>query len=157
MKDFIHSSSKEGQAGDKINVERYRLSSETDNKPCFFEIIFVHNDIKYRYGFTADQNRIYTEWLHQTEKTKEVELFYRSEDGTIDIGSKFKSPLPIGVFSGLKKSVSKKLITIFVAFKSGSKYKVALFTLPFRSFVNSNNLSFSYLFSISMKTCAGKA
>lgn len=90
MKDFVHSSSKEGQSGDKINIERYRLSSETDNKPCFFEIIFVHDDIKYRYGFTTDQDRIYTEWLHQTEKTKEVELFYRSEDGTIDIGTKFK-------------------------------------------------------------------
>lgn len=90
MKDFVHSSSKEGQAGDKINIERYRLSSDTDDKPCFFEIIFVHNDIKYRYGFTADQNKIYTEWLHQTEKTKEVELFYRSEDGNINIGAKFK-------------------------------------------------------------------
>lgn len=90
MKDFVHSSSREGQVGDKINVERYRLSTETDDKPCFFEIIFVHNNIRFRYGFTVDQEQVYSEWLYQTEKTKEAELFYRDENGIINIGSKFK-------------------------------------------------------------------
>ncbi|MBC7472656.1 MAG: ATP-binding protein [Candidatus Sericytochromatia bacterium] len=95
MKDFVHSSSKESQVGDKINVERFRLSSETDDKPCFFEIIFVQNEIKYRYGFTTDQNKIFSEWLYQTEKTKEAELFYRNEEGIITIGSKFKNAEPL--------------------------------------------------------------
>ena len=41
MKWFMINSSKETQSTEKINVERFRLSSYTENKPSFFEIVFL--------------------------------------------------------------------------------------------------------------------
>lgn len=80
MRRFILNSSKESQKGDKINVEPFRLSVETEIEPSEFEIIFIHNEIMYRYGFEATKERIVSEWLFQKPKTKEIELFYRDKN-----------------------------------------------------------------------------
>ncbi len=83
MRHFVLTSSKEGQKGDKIEVYPFSLSVETENEPSAFEIIFLHKDIIYRYGFEATKQSISSEWLYYKPKTKEVELFYR-EGKTID-------------------------------------------------------------------------
>lgn len=80
MKYFVVSSSKETQKGDKIDIEPFKLSSETENSPTEFEVIFTHNDVMYRYGFEADKKNVISEWLYYKPKTKEVELFYRDGD-----------------------------------------------------------------------------
>ncbi|MEH2364472.1 hypothetical protein [Nostoc sp.] len=36
-------SSKETQSTEKIGVERFKLSTETEEKPSFFEIVFLMN------------------------------------------------------------------------------------------------------------------
>jgi hypothetical protein len=77
MRYFVINSSKESQKGETIDVEPYRLSTETENEPSEFEIIFIHNNIQYRYGFEVTKDRIVSEWLFHKPKTKEVELFYR--------------------------------------------------------------------------------
>jgi AAA15 family ATPase/GTPase len=77
MKHFVITSSKESQKGDKINVEPFRLSSETESSPSEFEVIFIFRNVVYRYGFEADNKEIFSEWLFYKTKTKEVELFYR--------------------------------------------------------------------------------
>lgn len=77
MRYLVINSSKESQKGETIDVEPFRLSTETENEPSEFEIIFIHNNILYRYGFEATTERIVSEWLFHKPKTKEVELFYR--------------------------------------------------------------------------------
>lgn len=77
MRYFVINSSKESQKGETIEVEPFRLSTETENEPSEFEIIFVHNKVQYRYGFESTTERIVSEWLYQKLKTKEIELFYR--------------------------------------------------------------------------------
>ncbi|MFY7742976.1 MAG: AAA family ATPase [Flavobacterium sp.] len=77
MKYFVISSSKESQKGDEINVEPFKLSSETENSPSEFEVIFTHNDVMFRYGFEVDKKSVISEWLYYKPKTKEIELFYR--------------------------------------------------------------------------------
>ncbi len=77
MKNFVISSSKESQKGDKISVEPFRLSAETEDKPSEFEVVFIYQNIMYRYGFEIDKNKIVAEWLFYKPKTKEVEIFYR--------------------------------------------------------------------------------
>lgn len=74
---FIINSSKESQKGDKIDVEPFRLSGETENDPSEFEVIFTYRNVLYRYGFEATQEKIISEWLFHKPKTKEIELFYR--------------------------------------------------------------------------------
>lgn len=77
MRYFVINSSKETQKSEPIEVEPFRLSTETENEPSEFEIIFLHKNVLYRYGFEATTERIVSEWLYHKPKTKEVELFYR--------------------------------------------------------------------------------
>jgi len=76
MRNFIINSSKESQATEEINVENFQLNTTTDKQPSFFEIIFVTNDIRYRYGFEIDGERIHSEWLFRA-KERETNLFLR--------------------------------------------------------------------------------
>ena len=77
MRYFVINSSKESQKGENIEVEPFKLSTQTEDEPSEFEIIFVHKNVLYRYGFEATTERIVSEWLYHKPKTKEVELFYR--------------------------------------------------------------------------------
>lgn len=77
MKHFVITSSKDSQKGDKINIEPFRLSTETEHLPSEFEVVFTFKNEMYRYGFEADNETIISEWLYHRPKTKEVELFYR--------------------------------------------------------------------------------
>lgn len=89
MIQFVFNSSKEGQIDDPIGVDPFRLSNTTENEPSSFEIQFLHEGELFRYGFETDQHSIKEEWLYHRPKTKEVELFYRTEQ-EFEIHSKFK-------------------------------------------------------------------
>lgn len=79
MKNFVINSSKESQVTEDINVDSFKLSTTTENKPSYFEIIFVVDDIRYRYGFELDRNKIHKEWLFRA-KEREVNLFLRGNE-----------------------------------------------------------------------------
>lgn len=88
---YVINSSKDIQAGERVNVESFRLSSSTVEEPSYFEAIFCNTEYQYRYGFEADENMVHSEWLYQKankKRAKEVELFYRDED-CFNIHSKF--------------------------------------------------------------------
>ncbi|MEE4358353.1 MAG: ATP-binding protein [Desulfococcaceae bacterium] len=87
MQFFTMNSSKESQITEDIKVENYLLSTETESKPSFFEIIFAIGDTRYRYGFELDRNKVFSEWLYRA-KEREVVLFYR-EDEKIEIRNTF--------------------------------------------------------------------
>ncbi len=58
------------------------LLSTIDEEATFFEIEFLIEKKKYRYGFEYDIDRIISEWLFIKEgRKKEVPLFVRTEDG----------------------------------------------------------------------------
>lgn len=77
MRYFVINSSKESQKGEEIEVEPFKLSTETENEASEFEIIFLHKNELYRYGFEVTTNKVMAEWLYHKPKTKEIELFYR--------------------------------------------------------------------------------
>jgi len=76
MKDFVLNSSST-QVGDEIEVEPFLLSSESEDKPTEFEIIFLHKGELFRYGFEVTKEKVVSEWLYNKSKKKEIELFYR--------------------------------------------------------------------------------
>ncbi|AFZ60299.1 ATP-binding protein [Anabaena cylindrica FACHB-243] len=84
MKWFMINSSKDTQSTDKIEVEAFRLSTETEAQPSFFEIVFILDGKKYRYGFEATKESIVSEWLFYVPKTRETRLFERVYDGKTD-------------------------------------------------------------------------
>jgi uncharacterized protein len=77
MKDYIFNSSKESQQGQPIETEPFRLSTITAGKPSMFEIVFMHEDEMYRYGFEVTAKEVVSEWLYHRPNTKEVEIFFR--------------------------------------------------------------------------------
>ncbi len=90
MKWLMINSSKETQSTEEINVERFRLSTETETQPSFFEIVLLLDGQRYRYGFEADPNKIISEWLFYVPKLKETKLFER-ENGKISSSKTYKA------------------------------------------------------------------
>ncbi len=60
----------------KFPLEKFALNSKSEKETSFFEISFIQNDIKYRYGFELDFDKVVAEWLFHTT-SKEVYLFKR--------------------------------------------------------------------------------
>ena len=77
MRQFVLTSSAESLSTSLIPVERFRLSTETESKPSYFEIVFFLEDTMYRYGFEVDQNRVHSEWLYHKPNQREIKLFIR--------------------------------------------------------------------------------
>jgi len=57
-------------------LEKFALNTKTEKETSFFEISFIQNATKYRYGFEIDYQKIVAEWLFHTT-SKEVYLFKR--------------------------------------------------------------------------------
>lgn len=89
MRRFVLESFDSTEETGSIEVEPFRLSTETVDKPSHFEIVFVVEGIRYRYGFEATQERVTAEWLYFVPKRSEVLLFARDEDAT-QFGRGFK-------------------------------------------------------------------
>ena len=60
-------------------VDPFRLSTETEDEPSFFQIIFWDKQVKYRYGFELTDKEVSSEWLYG--KPGERELCYFIRDG----------------------------------------------------------------------------
>ncbi|MCX5821409.1 MAG: ATP-binding protein [Deltaproteobacteria bacterium] len=85
---FVIYSSKGMQVEEEIPIRPFKLDSATENAPSHFEVCFMQNDFRYRYGFEADKKAVRKEWLFRTEKVKENILFLREGDA-IDVSNDF--------------------------------------------------------------------
>ena len=83
MKWLVLNSSKETQVSDAIDIEAFRLSTETKKEPSFFEIVFILEDKTFRYGFEVNAQQVVSEWLSQADDTEEKMLFERDFDNYI--------------------------------------------------------------------------
>ncbi|RAJ73722.1 hypothetical protein CLV59_11263 [Chitinophaga dinghuensis] len=66
----------------------FQLSTETLQKPSFFQIIFRMENVRYRYGFETDGISIKSEWLFSTPNKREQPLFIREDDTIVNINQK---------------------------------------------------------------------
>lgn len=57
----------------------YRLDDNVDETPSYLQIVFLHEGVKYRYGFEATYKKVISEWLYM-KKSKEVLLFHRENN-----------------------------------------------------------------------------
>ena len=74
----------------KLPYDPFLLREGFDNMDTSFEIIFVANNSRYRYGFSYNQDKISEEWLFRKNIGRETKLFERDDD-VIDVSSGFKS------------------------------------------------------------------
>ena len=68
---------------DKLNITPFLLNQKSTQEPSFFEIEILIDNQTYTYGFTADNLKVYEEWLYIKEgkAKKEKCLFVRTEEG----------------------------------------------------------------------------
>ena len=65
--------------GEKLdNIKPFLFDEESFKKPSEFEFIFLANNIKYRYFFSADSNKIYDEILDAYYSQKPTNIFTRT-------------------------------------------------------------------------------
>ncbi len=81
MGNFVINSAKLND-GEELGYDPFLLMKNTKNTPTYFEVIFISNNQKFRYGFEYLQNSIVGEWLFILKKgRKEQALFIRNEKG----------------------------------------------------------------------------
>ncbi len=121
---------------DELDYSPFLLSSESEYAPTFFEVIFIDDKVKYRYGFEYNQTEIVNEWLFVGNNSKtEKPLFIRTKDG-IAVTDKFEegkgyetatndNRLFISLIAQLRGAISKKILKWFknVGVLSGLEHK----------------------------------
>jgi AAA15 family ATPase/GTPase len=82
MKNIILNNFEKSSVSSIANAyDPFLLNTTTFEKPTHYEIIFIAEQIKYRYGFAVANDTISSEWLFETKKKTEKALFIRIEDG----------------------------------------------------------------------------
>ncbi len=74
----------------KLNVDYFKLDTESATKPSSFELTFMLNEICYRYGFEILSGNVNKEWLYR-KKIREVMVFERGtkENSSINISTTY--------------------------------------------------------------------
>lgn len=75
--------------GEQLEYSPFLLAEKSDVEPTFFEIEFLIDDKKIRYGYEYNQTHIVSEWLYETTVKAEKPLFVRTEEG-IGVADSFK-------------------------------------------------------------------
>jgi len=87
MRNIVKTSAKMSSS-DIFDVTPFLLNTGTEGKASFFEILFLLDDLRYRYGFEITPEKVHTEWLYQAKAQAEKPLFIRDGD-TIEVSAKF--------------------------------------------------------------------
>jgi len=127
IKSFEQSSSSE------FDIIPFLLNINSINNPTFFEISFLIEKNKYRYGFEINKTSIVSEWLFEKSKSNESPLFVRVADEieVMDTFSEGKgleektrnNALFLSVVDQFNGEISKKIINWFSNLNSFSGLK----------------------------------
>ena len=82
-----------GVSGGKLVNRNFRIDSMSINRPGVFQYDFYKNGHFYSYGFVVSylQSKIVAEWLYLVDGDREISIFERNEDGTIDTDRRFSN------------------------------------------------------------------
>ena len=62
VSDFVTKAADRKPRGE-MRFSPFLLDKEHPNAPSEFEVTFIHDEIRYQYGFSLDQSRVHQEWL----------------------------------------------------------------------------------------------
>jgi len=82
------------QEGQPIKTVSFALSKRSQTEPSEFEIFFLQDNVRYQYGFAANNMRVTKEWLLAFPEGKAQRWYEREYDAAMDkdkwyFGSKF--------------------------------------------------------------------
>ncbi len=136
IRSFTHIvlSSVKNEAALSTSIESFILSKETSNAPSYFQVVFMLNNITYRYGFEATKTEIVSEWLFSknTESSNRESYIFTREKQALTINDKAmkgirkfnnllnddnpvfrKDSLLITALAAFNESLSKSIINYF--------------------------------------------
>ncbi len=64
MRDFVVNSATDLKPNEETGTIPFKLDLEAQEKPSEFEVLFIHKNIRYQYGFMISKKRVIEEWLH---------------------------------------------------------------------------------------------
>jgi len=108
---FVRDSFKDETIGQRL-INPFLLDEQSPKEPSYFQISFINEGTKYRYGFEVIENEIVSEWLFGTPDKKEVYYFTR-EGADIKINEK---QFPEGKALADKTSKTNLFLNIAKAF-----------------------------------------
>jgi len=88
MKDCVLLSVKLNET-DELDYSPFLLSSDSENQPTFFEVVFISQNQMFRYGFEYSQTAIINEWLFEIKKSTKEDVFFIRTDKGIAVSDKF--------------------------------------------------------------------
>jgi len=65
---------KPAKPGEKLSITPFKLDDEYNKQPSSFGVTFYHGEVRYQYGFTANTERIYDEWLYAYPKGRSRDI-----------------------------------------------------------------------------------
>lgn len=74
---LINNSATKNQSSEGINVEPFEFNEKRAKQPSLFEMSFLIDGTRYRYGFEVDKKSVRKEWLLESKATKEYPVFLR--------------------------------------------------------------------------------
>lgn len=81
MRVVVVNSATNKQEGDELPVVPFLLDEETIDSPTEFEAIFVADNVRYQYGFSATKTQVMDEWLIAFPNGRPQRWFERAWDG----------------------------------------------------------------------------
>ena len=90
MRQLVIHSAREGQVGDLLAVDPFRLDEAMLKEPSRFELDFLLEGIRHRYGFALTRNAVVEEYLYNYPKGRERLLFERRPGGPMTFGPSWK-------------------------------------------------------------------
>lgn len=91
MKGFVLDSARESRAGDPIDVKPFRLDDHSNGAPSEFEVVFVHDGVRYQYGFEINRTEVLAERLIAYPEGRAQRWFERGrEEEPWHFGPSFK-------------------------------------------------------------------
>lgn len=79
MREMVVGNASKVSKGQKLPWESFGGNTE----PTSFEIVFIYHGVRYAYGFSFDENKIYTEYLYHWPNGREALIFSR-ENGVYE-------------------------------------------------------------------------
>jgi len=64
-----------------LDITPFLLHTGFEKKPSLFEVLFLVDNVRYRYGFKVDNAAVRSEWLFEARKNTEKPLFIREQNG----------------------------------------------------------------------------
>ncbi|PZO80903.1 MAG: ATP-binding protein [Micavibrio aeruginosavorus] len=120
---FVRSSFSESNYGELIeDVTPYLFSKETRSLPSSFEVVFLHHDNIYQYGFSLDAERVHQEWLYVIAKDKERQRTQRLIERNIhDVQKSYINPILKGPKENWKSATRDNALILSTAMGLNAK------------------------------------